>query len=203
MVAVSRLPFGIPSLSFFSGTAEFIALPLLWLSESLRRMAASCRDGTSGIPNTSRWPSVHFGSSFRHPSPRINRIWIEPFLTRDLPFAINQRPEKAASVTLVADAGTECFDLQEHGVLIAVDQDLLHDEFVAGALSLEPKLVPASAPERCEPGLDRLGPSLFVHECDHEHLEANRILHDRGHQPARFFKVYLHALRGVSWTRGK
>jgi hypothetical protein len=105
----------------------------------------------------------------------------------------------------VADARSESFDSDEHGVLVAVGGDFLNDELVARRFTLEPELLARAAVEGGEAGVDGLAECFVVHEAEHEdaagrvvlddgwdeaavefrEVEIHRVLHKRNKKPAR------------------
>src|SRR5689334_16354415 len=77
----------------------------------------------------------------------------------------SQFPVKTRPLPRVADdAVAECLDLQQHRVVVAVDQDLLDGKAVARRLALRPQLPARAAEERREPRVARLLQRLVVHE---------------------------------------
>lgn len=70
----------------------------------------------------------------------------------------------------------------DEGILIAIDQDVLDRQSVAGRAALEPQLAPASRMEMCQPGLAGLFESLCIHVRNHEDLMRPRVLNHRGQQ---------------------
>ena len=80
--------------------------------------------------------------------------------------------------------------LDEHRVLVAVDEHVAHREPVAGGLALGPQRVARAAEERDVAGAPRDVPGLLVHEADHQHFAAHVVLHDRGNQSVQFRKVH-------------
>src|SRR5581483_2465284 len=82
-------------------------------------------------------------------------------------------------------------DEEQHGVLVAIDEDFLDPEVVAGCLALGPKLLAGPAPERDEPELLALPPGVFVQHADHQHLVRLVVLHDTKHQAAELGEVEL------------
>src|SRR4051794_38147142 len=71
-----------------------------------------------------------------------------------------------AGVAHVAVAEPPYF--QQHGVVIAIDQDLGDRELVARGLAFHPQLVARAAEERREPGALRFGERDLVHETHHQ-----------------------------------
>src|SRR6266851_1313575 len=85
-----------------------------------------------------------------------------------VPLAVFEAPEKAALITLVANAGPQRLHLHQHRVAVAVGRDLLDDQAMAGTLAFEPQLVPRPAEERRVAGLHRLSEGLVIHEAHHQ-----------------------------------
>src|ERR1051325_2452005 len=100
--------------------------------------------------------------------------------------------EKAGALARVADvAAAEALGLDEHGVLIAVDEHLAHRELVARGLALAPQRVARAAVERHITGALRDVPRVLVHEADHQHFAADVVLHDRWYQSVQLRKVHV------------
>ena len=79
--------------------------------------------------------------------------------------------------------------LQQNGVAIAVGRGRDHFEAVAGGLALGPKLVAGAAEKSDIAGPQRLFKRFPIHEAQHQHLAAGRILHDGGQQPLHFVEI--------------
>src|SRR4051794_22123100 len=65
---------------------------------------------------------------------------------------------------------TQPLHLQQHGIVVAIDQRRGDLETVAGGLALGPQLAARAAEKRREPGLERERQGILVHEPDHQHL---------------------------------
>jgi hypothetical protein len=91
-------------------------------------------------------------------------------------------------VAFVADAGAERFDLDQHGVAIAIGGDFLDDQAVAGAFALEPELLARAAVEGGETGLDGAAEGLAVHVADHQDAAGGVVLDDGGDRGRRIWK---------------
>src|SRR5436190_23270199 len=101
-------------------------------------------------------------------------------------------PEKARPLPRVADiAVAEPGDLEEHRVLVAVDEQRGHLQPVPRRLPLGPQRVARAAEEGREPGRARALQRLVVHEPDHQHLAARLVLDDRRYQPREFRKIHM------------
>ena len=74
-------------------------------------------------------------------------------------------------------------DLDQQGVAVAVEPDLLDPLPVAGGLALDPVLLARAAPVRRPAGRQRAGQRLVVHPAQHQHLAGVVLLHHRRHQP--------------------
>ena len=81
--------------------------------------------------------------------------------------------------------------LQQHRVAIAIGRSRDHFQPVAGSLALGPKLV-AGAAEKCDvPGPQCLLKRFPIHEAQHQHFAAARILHNGGQQPLHLVEINL------------
>ena len=104
---------------------------------------------------------------------------------------LNEHVEEACALARMTDvAVAEPLDLDEHRVVVAIDQHLDDLEPVAGRLALGPQLVARPAEEGGEAGRLRERERLFVHEADHQDLGALRVLDDRRNQPVELRKVH-------------
>src|SRR2546425_10140506 len=100
-------------------------------------------------------------------------------------------PEKARPLDGVTDvAAAKALHAHEHGVLVAVDQQVADREPVAGRLTLRPQLVARAAEERHVAGFARDVPGLLVHEPDHQHVAGPLVLHDCRYEPVKFREVH-------------
>src|ERR1700722_9075303 len=142
IVAFSREPLGMPSLSFISIHHVDGLFP--------------SRDRQGAVL---RVLGVSFLAS-------VNRIGIVSALVSYGPLAVFQAAEEAALVAFMADAGAERFDFDQDGVAVAIGGDFLHDEAMAGALAFQPELAARAAVESGETGLDGEAEGLFVHVTD-------------------------------------
>src|SRR5882724_1846465 len=96
-------------------------------------------------------------------------------------------------------------DPQQHRIAVAVGRSRNHLEPVAGGLTLGPKLVAGAAEKRDEAHLEGLLKGLAIHESEHEHFAAGRILHDGWQQPLHLVEIdlflvnlFVHALSKLS-----
>src|SRR4051794_28900157 len=62
-------------------------------------------------------------------------------------FVLIQRSKTCSRAGVADVAVAEALHLQQHGVIVAIDQELDHLELVAGGLALHPQLVAAAAEE--------------------------------------------------------
>jgi hypothetical protein len=81
-------------------------------------------------------------------------------------------------------------DFHQHRVIVAVDENLANFETVAGRFAFGPQRVARAAEERDVAALTRDLPRAIVHEADHEHFAAGRILYDCRDQPVQLGKVH-------------
>src|SRR6516165_3390425 len=123
----------------------------------------------------------------------VNRLGIEHALGDRLPGALVELAEEAALVTLVTRGAADLVHLEEHGVGIAVDIDILDLLHVAGLLALAPELAAATAEVNGSAGAHSFLERLAVHPCDHEHFAGLVVLRDRRHQPAGLVEVDVHS----------
>src|SRR5438105_14230498 len=88
---------------------------------------------------------------------------------------------------------------QQKSVAIAIGSGRYQLEAVAGGLALRPKLVAGTAEKSNVPTPERQLERLPIHEAEHEHLAAGRVLHDGGQKPLHFVEVNLsiHALSRI------
>src|SRR5688500_6368675 len=80
--------------------------------------------------------------------------------------------------------------LDEHRVVVAVDQDLPDGEPVARGLALGPQGVAGAAEERDVAGRSGDLPRRVVHEADHQDLVGQVVLHDRRYQSVKFREIH-------------
>ena len=80
--------------------------------------------------------------------------------------------------------------LEQHRVVVAVDEQVDDFELVAGRFALHPQLVARAAEERREAGAPRLGERDLVHEADHQDFGGLRVLDDGRNQPVEFGVVH-------------
>ena len=64
-----------------------------------------------------------------------------------------------------------------------------HFQPVAGSLALGPKLIAGAAEKGDIPGPQCLFKGFPIHEAQHQHFAAARILHDGGQQPLHFVEI--------------
>jgi hypothetical protein len=76
--------------------------------------------------------------------------------------------------------------------MIAIREDFLDDQSMAGSLALHPQLVSGAAIERNEARFDGFSPRLFIHEADHEDASGFIVLNHRGHQAVEFAEIQIH-----------
>ena len=74
-------------------------------------------------------------------------------------------------------------DLDQQGVAVAVEADLLDPLAVAGGLALDPVLLAGPAPVRRPAGGQGAVQRLVVHPAQHQHLAGVVLLHHGRHQP--------------------
>ena len=103
---------------------------------------------------------------------------------------INRRVEASAFAGMADVAIAEALHFQEQRVIVAISEHLKHLKLVAGGLALHPQLVAGAAEEGGKAGLLGEGQRFFVHEADHEHFLALRILNDRRNQPVQFREIH-------------
>src|ERR1035441_4433444 len=92
----------------------------------------------------------------------------------------------------MADAGTLGFDLEEHGIAVAIGGDLLDYEAMAGAFALEPEFAAGAAPEGGKTGFDGFVEGFLVHVADHEDATGGKVLDDGGDEAVRLFEIEIH-----------
>ena len=94
--------------------------------------------------------------------------------------ALDRTVEAAARTGMADRSFGERLDHQR--ILVAIDQHLLNAKDIARGLALHPQ--PAATPRMKvrEPGLDSLVERLAIHERDHQHFAARRMLDDRGEE---------------------
>src|SRR5262245_35602510 len=80
--------------------------------------------------------------------------------------------------------------LDEHRIFVTVDEDLLHREPIPRRLALRPQRIACPAEKRDVSRLPRQLPGLVVHEPDHQHFAAVRVLHDRWNQPPQLREIH-------------
>src|SRR5205807_837125 len=119
----------------------------------------------------------------------VNRGRVVPARLGLLPFTIAEAAEEAALVPFVTDSRSQRFHLHENRILIAIREDLFHHEAVSGAFALEPEFVARAAEEGRISGLHRAPECLLIHEAEHEHAAACRVLNDGGNEPAEFVEI--------------
>src|SRR4051812_10608961 len=98
-------------------------------------------------------------------------------------FVLTQRSIKTgalAGVTHIAVAQPPDFD--EHGIVVAVHEDVDDRQLVARRLALHPERVPRPAEEGRVAGAACFRESDVVHEADHQDFAAIRILDDRRYE---------------------
>src|SRR5262245_57211263 len=88
----------------------------------------------------------------------------------------------------------QAFHLQQHGVIVAVDEDALHGETVAGGFALHPQRIACATEERRITGLLRALPGFLVHEAHHQHFVAVDVLDDRGNESIELREVHSRVL---------
>src|SRR5687768_5551569 len=81
-------------------------------------------------------------------------------------------------------------DLQQHRVFVAVDADPLDAEAVARRLALGPQRIARAAEERGVAGLACSRVGLLVHEADHQHVAAGRVLYDSRNEAVEFAEIH-------------
>src|ERR1051326_5665269 len=81
-----------------------------------------------------------------------------------------QQAEAAARSGVADVAVAEAPLLQQHRVLVTIDEDRRNLEPVAGRFSLRPQLIPRARKERRETALARPPQRILVHEADHQHF---------------------------------
>ena len=99
--------------------------------------------------------------------------------------------------TGMAGRTANLFDLQDHGIRVAVEPDGLDLLHHAGAFALMPEVLAATAPvmglTRGEGGL----PGIFVHPGEHEHFAGGRILRHSGDKATGLGKVRREISRSI------
>src|SRR6478672_393535 len=102
-----------------------------------------------------------------------------------------QFPEARARARVADVAVTQTRDLQQHGVLVAVDEQGCDLQAVAGGLPFRPQRMPRAAEERGEARRARPCERFFVHESHHQHFVAGVVLNDRRYQSRKFRVVHI------------
>jgi hypothetical protein len=100
--------------------------------------------------------------------------------------------EEAASISLVADSGSESLDAQEERVGIAIDAHLAQFEDVAALLPLPPQLISSTAKKDYFTSPPRFLECLGIHEAEHQYFARGRILDDDRKQTAAFVESEFH-----------
>ena len=108
-------------------------------------------------------------------------------------------PEEAASVSEVAGDVAEGLDLEDHGVQVAVHEDLVDDLEVSAGFALYPEFLSGSRPVGCLSGGEGGVPCLLVEVCLHEDFAGFPVLCDDGDESVGIFcEVELHCCCVVS-----
>src|SRR5690242_2543087 len=87
-------------------------------------------------------------------------------------------------------AVAEPLHLQQHRIVVAVDEYLLNREAVSRCLSLHPERLARAAEEGGEPAFFGGFERRFVHEAHHQHLAALGVLDDRRDETIEFRKIH-------------
>jgi hypothetical protein len=95
--------------------------------------------------------------------------------------AFGQAPVKTGRLAGMA-GGTLLFHKQDEGILVAVDQDLMHFLHVSRCFAFHPQFTARAAPVRRMAGFDRLLQAFPVHVCLHENFACAEILRNGRHQ---------------------
>src|SRR3954468_2704890 len=106
---------------------------------------------------------------------------------------LTQRSKAGSSSGVAHVAVAEALHLQQHGIVVAVDEHVDDFELVAGGLALHPQLVARAAEEGGEAGAARFRERDVVHEADHQDLRRVGVLDDGGNQSVEFGVVHKKA----------
>src|SRR4026209_607586 len=115
-------------------------------------------------------------------------LWRAAAGRRDPLFQLPKKTRPLPRVT--GHTVAERVDFDQHGVVVAVDEDPLHLEPVPGRLALGPQLAARAAEERGEAGLAGLAQRFVVHEADYQHLAGAIVLDDRRNESIELRKVH-------------
>ena len=95
----------------------------------------------------------------------------------------------------MAGSPANLFHLENNGILITIDQDLLNHLEMAGTFPLKPQFVARPAPIMGLAGFQGLQPGLFINIGQHQNLAALIILNDGRQQTVTFGKIkFIHDL---------
>src|SRR6478672_12355131 len=106
-----------------------------------------------------------------------------------------QRSEAGPGSRMAHVAIAKALHLQQHGIVVAVDEHVDDLELVARGLALHPQLVARAAEEGGEAGAARFRERDVVHEADHQDLRGVGILDDGGNQSVEFGVVHKKPLK--------
>src|SRR5262245_52921700 len=115
-----------------------------------------------------------------------------------------QRPKARPRARVAHVAVAEPLHLQQHRVVVTIDEDARDLQAIARRVPLGPERVARAAEERREPGRPRLGERLVVHEADHQHLLRRLVLDDCRYEPVEFAVIHpCPSVKSVAVFRGK
>src|SRR5689334_19143949 len=100
---------------------------------------------------------------------------------------VDQRSRETAARSGMADVAVAVpLHLEQHRIVVAVDEKGDDLERVARRLAFRPERLPRAAEEGGQAGAARRGERRLVHEADHQHFRALRVLDDRRDEPVQF-----------------
>src|SRR5579872_424959 len=113
--------------------------------------------------------------------------------------SVRQSSIEAGALAGVADVAVpEPPDLEKHGVVVAVDEDVDDREPVAGRLAFHPQRLTRAAEERGEAAAPRFGEGDVVHEADHQHFGRIGVL-DHGRNETVEFRIVHKTKNPAGW----
>ena len=92
-------------------------------------------------------------------------------------------------IAFVAGGAADLFDLEDHGIGIAIHKDLLHDLHIARLFALVPELGTGTGPIDAVSGFERFLPGLLVDVGEHEDLAGLPVLGDGGDEPPGLLEI--------------
>ena len=79
--------------------------------------------------------------------------------------------------------------LQEHGVVVAVNPDLLDPLDIARRFALDPEFLARPTPVRGPARFQGFSPGILVHKGEHQDLAGFKILYNSWDQATAFFEI--------------